>query len=52
MDYLYSGLCPYSLEDLVTRILKKDQLVFMGDLNARVSRDEKAWLEWGHREAG
>ena len=33
----------YSLEELVTKVPKGDQLVLMGDLNARVGRDEKSW---------
>ena len=33
----------HSLEEFVTRVPKGDQLVLMGDLNARVGRDEKSW---------
>ena len=31
---------------------KEDQLVLMGDLNARVGGDKKAWLEWDQWRQG
>ncbi len=33
----------YSLEELIARVPKGDQLVLMGDLNARVGRDANSW---------
>ena len=33
----------YRLDEMVTRVPKRDQLVLMEDLNARVGRGEKSW---------
>ena len=33
----------HSIEELVARVPKGDLLVLMGDLNAKVGRDESSW---------